>query len=907
MNLRIICFTILMGFLPRVEAQTITAAFTAPDTICVDQPFNMVNTSSGATNYYWSFCSANLNANPQITSLGQFPGTYNQPVFMDYVFTNNKYYAFVTNYRGGNLIRLDFGSSLLNTPVAYNLGNFGGILPAQVGTEGIQLVNNEGKWYAIIVGGYTPSGSTPRIVRIAFGANIENLSPVATDWGNMGNMHQPIDLHVFQENDNWYGITVNAENNTITRFNFSGSFENSPSGTNLGNIGNLSYPTGLYAINDNGRWRVFITNAGDNTRIGGGFSLTRLDFGNSLLNTPTGVNLGNIGNMIGHPRDLTIIRSCDQIMGFVANGHPNYNNLIRIDFNNDLTSIPSPTTLPNGNLDFPHSISRLFRVNEDVYGFMTDAGGNSVSSIRFSGCNNANIANSSAKDPPVISYNAPGTYNINLTIDIGLPTQASFCKKVVVVPCDVLTTSDTTICAGSSVNLFTIPALSHSWSPTLYLDDPTSATPVSTTPENITYYVDVVFPGNVIVRDSIHITVKQPYIKTNEDTTVCAGSPVPLKVTEASSILWSPSAGLSNTNIPDPIARPLTSSSYIVSGIDYQGCPAKDTVNINVIAPPTVMISNDTMICKGSSIQLQASGGVSYQWTPTAGLNNALIPNPVSTAATDMKYRVRVTASNSCSTEDSVTITHWPYPDFSASGYQAVCQGQRVMLSASGGDFYQWSPSTLITEPSYASTSSLPSANTNYQVYIRENVCSYDTTINVMVIVNPNPRLSVVKSNDINCNQPTAQLYATGATYYTWLPSAGLDNENIHNPLAALDTTTTYEIKGVNEFGCGASAFIKVNVDQSGIPRFVVPNAFSPNGDGKNDCFGIKRWGSSTIQQFSVYNRWGQVIYQSNNPAECWNGTYKGTPQPPGGYIYIIKAQTICGPVTRKGMLTLVR
>lgn len=195
-------------------------------------------------------------------------------LLLDYAFYNGNYYGFLINHNPGGLVRLDFGNSLLNTPTSVNLGNFGGIIPPGVGAEGIQVINNEGKWYAIIVGGYTPTGSTSRILKINFGTDLTNSSPVATDWGNIGNMSQPIDLHVFKEGNNWYGFTVNAENNTITRFNFTNGFNNTPTAQNLGNIGNLSYPTGIYAINDNGFWRAFIVNGGNNTGTGGPSSLT---------------------------------------------------------------------------------------------------------------------------------------------------------------------------------------------------------------------------------------------------------------------------------------------------------------------------------------------------------------------------------------------------------------------------------------------------------------------------------------------------------------------------------------------------------------------------------------------------------------------------------------------------------
>jgi gliding motility-associated-like protein len=98
-----------------------------------------------------------------------------------------------------------------------------------------------------------------------------------------------------------------------------------------------------------------------------------------------------------------------------------------------------------------------------------------------------------------------------------------------------------------------------------------------------------------------------------------------------------------------------------------------------------------------------------------------------------------------------------------------------------------------------------------------------------------------------------------------------------------------------------------VNVSQTGIPRFVVPNAFSPNGDGKNDCFGIARWGDAKVEEFAVFNRWGQKLFSTNNPAICWDGRFNGQLQPAGAYAYLIRARTICGLVNTRSMVLLVR
>ena len=91
------------------------------------------------------------------------------------------------------------------------------------------------------------------------------------------------------------------------------------------------------------------------------------------------------------------------------------------------------------------------------------------------------------------------------------------------------------------------------------------------------------------------------------------------------------------------------------------------------------------------------------------------------------------------------------------------------------------------------------------------------------------------------------------------------------------------------------------------MPRFVVPNAFTPNGDGKNDCFGIRKWGNVQIEEFSVFNRWGERIFTTKNPSQCWDGTYKGKLQDAGGYAYVIKAKSFCGDLKRTGMVLLIR
>src|SRR4051794_33229121 len=103
----------------RVHAQTVTPGFITPDTVCVNTPVTITNTSTNATSFYWNFCTANVNTAPVGQNLGNIGGKFTGPVYIDYVYENGNYYGFVTNnWPNYSLVRLDFGNSLLNTPTA---------------------------------------------------------------------------------------------------------------------------------------------------------------------------------------------------------------------------------------------------------------------------------------------------------------------------------------------------------------------------------------------------------------------------------------------------------------------------------------------------------------------------------------------------------------------------------------------------------------------------------------------------------------------------------------------------------------------------------------------------------------------------------------------------------------------
>lgn len=733
-------------------SQNVVASFAAPDTVCTNTHINIINNSTVASSYYWNFCLADIHQSPVGNNLGNPNSILNTPVYMDYTFANGNYYGFVTNNYPGGLVRLDFGNSLLNIPVAHNLGSLNGII--QNSTEGIQIINNGNQWYLIIVGGDITGGVAPYIITVSLGTDIKNNSPAAVNWGNIGNLSYPHKLYVFNDNGHWYGITANTSNNTITKFDFGSDISNTPSGTNLGNIGSLNSPTGLQAINENGLWYLFVTNAGNST-------LTRLDFGNSLLNTPTGVNLGNPNNVLSVGWDIYTMKYCGSNVAYVINANTTIGqyDIIKLDFAGSLLNTPMGVSLGNiGNLNFPHSLSKIFRVNNDLYSFIPNVKNNSLTRLQFQGCNNSSNVNSTAQTPPSFTYNQSGIYNINLTIDDGLATQTSICKQIVVLSSEQLS------------------------------------------------------------------------------------------------------------------------------------------------------ITKDTSICKGDSIQLKVIGGKTYQWSPSLSLSNSSINNPIAYPVNRTKYFVIVNDNAGCLQNDSVTISIIPPPNFSLQPLSySLCNGDSVTLTASGGDSYQWLGSTDIQNLYSSSVTVKPVVSTTYPVQISSKTCNVTDTLKTIVTVNPLPNISITKSNDLDCSNGYAFLNAYGGSKYNWNPVNGLSDPTISNPKVQITQSTKYTVSVTSLNGCSSSDTITVKVLNNSTNLYLVPNAFTPNGDGLNDCFGIKGWGTIINFEFSIYNRWGERVFFTNDPANCWNGNYKSIPQDIGTFIYKIKAKTLCGEVERNGTLVLLR
>jgi gliding motility-associated-like protein len=200
-----------------------------------------------------------------------------------------------------------------------------------------------------------------------------------------------------------------------------------------------------------------------------------------------------------------------------------------------------------------------------------------------------------------------------------------------------------------------------------------------------------------------------------------------------------------------------------------------------------------------------------------------------------------------------------------------------------------------------------PSAGTFTVRLIASNSSTSDTVIKTITVVVPT--LSAGPDVVIAPGGST-QLNATGnVTSFSWSPATGLNNPSISNPIASPSVTTTYMVTGSDSNNCPASSAVTVNVEVPEAPcgETFVPTGFSPNGDGENDIECVM--GSCIVSMtFSVYDRWGEKVFESSDQLQCWDGKHRGQYMNTGIYVYHLKATLKNGDeINTKGNINLIR
>ncbi|HIF14908.1 MAG TPA: T9SS type B sorting domain-containing protein, partial [Bacteroidetes bacterium] len=185
--------------------------------------------------------------------------------------------------------------------------------------------------------------------------------------------------------------------------------------------------------------------------------------------------------------------------------------------------------------------------------------------------------------------------------------------------------------------------------------------------------------------------------------------------------------------------------------------------------------------------------------------------------------------------------------------------------------------------------------------------CDSTLKIDSFLYILSRPKITISGGQALTINE-TAQLFASGGITYSWTPQTGLNDPYIPNPVADPDDTTIYVVSVIDTNNCENKDSLTLIVTIPEEPLALIPDAFSPNGDGQNDYLTIIDYDIETLSYFKVYNRWGQLLFETNSLSNGWDGTYKGEPQDMGTYIYLIVGYSKLGKkIIKKGDITLIR
>ncbi len=399
----------------------------------------------------------------------------------------------------------------------------------------------------------------------------------------------------------------------------------------------------------------------------------------------------------------------------------------------------------------------------------------------------------------------------------------------------------------------------------------------------------------------------QPDFSLTNDTLICNIDTLQLTASGHGNISWTPSYNINNTSSFTPLVSPDKPTIYYATLIESPGCIATDSVFVNVVNKVSLSLMPDTTICLTDTVRLNPiSNGLHYLWTPSNTVLDDTAKYAEVTPLQNTNYHV-VSSIGKCNTSANINVKTVPYPNAQATNDTTICFGTTIQLHANGGSIYQWSPPTFLNNPNIANPVASPSESISYLLKVND-VLGCPKPVYKVVNVSVEKLVAEAGPADttIVVNQPL-QLNGTGGQFYSWTPSTGLNDPNIANPVAILTESQKYTLQVKSLAGCIAQDTIHVTVYKV-LPDLYVPDAFTPNGDGKNDIFKPIPIGIKKLNYFKVYNRLGQLIYSTTVQKRGWDGTFKGQPQDPGVFVWIAEGVDYLGKTLyRKGSVTLIR
>ena len=418
----------------------------------------------------------------------------------------------------------------------------------------------------------------------------------------------------------------------------------------------------------------------------------------------------------------------------------------------------------------------------------------------------------------------------------------------------------------------------------------------------------------LIKQDYIQITGPTAAFSITPDT-ACLNEAVVFSVDSTDGVgevRWAFGDGNGSTN--DPATHIYTDTvglikpSLIISDV-LGNCEVflRDSLTIlNVIADFEV---SDTIGCQPfrPNIVNLMQGADNFSWDFGDGRTSSdQDPDLIYEQAGNFNLNLRVSNNNGCTDEKTVQITVLPKPTAEIIGNDFLCAGESLNLSGSGGNIIGW----YLDGDSLTSSTNInisPDSSLTVAFVIENNQNCRDTAIQEVFVQQPPNYLPQEDSTIIIGEVIEANVGATQGFVYNWVPDYGLSCDDCPDPRMQPLRSTTYLLTIADSLGCfSITDTIRIEV----IEEFSleVPQAFSPNGDGVNDVVFAEGWGLKNLIAFKIFNRFGELVFESNQFEKGWDGTYNGQDQMVETYVYTVEAETFGGEVlVRKGNLTLIR
>lgn len=393
---------------------------------------------------------------------------------------------------------------------------------------------------------------------------------------------------------------------------------------------------------------------------------------------------------------------------------------------------------------------------------------------------------------------------------------------------------------------------------------------------------------------TIQIAISQTPVFNINDTLICFGDQIDIlpqsnfnNVTYA----WLPPNTAVPILSPSLLVSPAQTTSYQVTAVDPFLCNYSDNFTITVAPLPVMTLTaNQTTLCAYDTLHLAATGASTLQWSGPLAISNS---NPSQTIILPLSgsYQVVGTTNIGCQDSTSVSITVHPLPQLQITPNQGICPGFGAQISVSGATNYTW------TDPSLSgSTLQLtPSQTTTYTV-VGANVFNCLDTANSTITVYPQPSANFEASPLILTNDnPTVSFtsFAQNAATSTWDFGDGSTSDNNQNefdhtyPFVEDQTyTVTLNVESVE--GCTDQSQVQIQI-KGGI-IYYIPNTFTPDGDALNNVFTPVFTSGFDPQNFhmTIFNRWGEPIFESYDPKGGWDGKIDIYAAPEGTYNYSI-------------------